>query len=165
MGSRCDATDRVHAVTHDPSQSGPLPRTGKTAVIVPVLARDEEHQTTTQESMFNFVRFSSGGQAAMSPELRSEVDIVAGLAERILPPDRFDWSALRSHDELRKAIADTVSGYERAAAEPEASPKRRRRKSRGAGVDREFLVGGRVLHEPKFHTPDGRAFHSDGTPR
>ena len=130
---------------------------GKTAVIVPVLARDEEHQTTTQESMFNFVRFSSGGQAAMSPELRSEVDIVAGLAERILPPDRFDWSALRSHDELRKAIADTVSGYERAAAEPEASPKRRRRKSRGAGVDREFLVGGRVLHEPKFHTPDGRA--------
>ena len=46
------------------------------------LPRDEGASTTTQESMFNFVRFSSGGQAAMSPELRSEVDIVAGLAER-----------------------------------------------------------------------------------
>jgi len=27
----------------------------------PIAARDEEHQKTTQESMFNFVRMSDGG--------------------------------------------------------------------------------------------------------
>ena len=30
-------------------------------IILPVLARDEEPQRTTQESMFNFVRISDGG--------------------------------------------------------------------------------------------------------
>ena len=36
---------------------------GRTSVILPVLARDEEAQPTTQESMFNYVRLSSGGAA------------------------------------------------------------------------------------------------------
>ena len=130
---------------------------GKTAVIVPVLARDEESQTTTQESMFNFVRFSSGGQVAASPEMRSEVEIVAELAERILPRDRFDWSALRSHEQLREAIAATVAGYEQVAAEPATAGSGRKRRSRRGASDREFAVGGRVLHEPMFDTSDGRA--------
>ena len=34
---------------------------GRTCLILPVLARDEERQCTTQESMFNYVRLSDGG--------------------------------------------------------------------------------------------------------
>ena len=33
-------------------------------IILPVLARDEEPQPTTQESMFNYVRLSDGGPRA-----------------------------------------------------------------------------------------------------
>jgi molybdopterin-dependent oxidoreductase alpha subunit len=123
---------------------------GRTAVIVPVLARDEEREATTQESMFNFVRLSSGGDAPAG-EMRSEVEIIAGLAERILPPGRFDWTALRSHAELRRAIARTVPGFERVA-----------RIDSGGG---EFCIAGRTFHEPRFATLDGRArFHRTPLP-
>src|SRR5689334_2937825 len=81
---------------------------GRTAIILPVRARDEETQATTQESMFNLVRLSEGGPPAVDGEMRSEVDVIASLAELILPPGRFDWSALRSHRELRRAIASVV---------------------------------------------------------
>ena len=116
---------------------------GRTTVILPVLARDEETQATTQESMFNFVRLSEGGTPAVSGEMRSEVAIVSDLAERILPEGKFDWSVLRSHQRLREEIAKTVPGYE-ALADLE--------KSRD-----EFQIEGRTLHEPKFATKDGRA--------
>ena len=38
---------------------------GRETLILPVLARDEEPQPTTQESMFNFVRLSDGGPARL----------------------------------------------------------------------------------------------------
>ncbi|MFQ5512438.1 MAG: molybdopterin-dependent oxidoreductase [Candidatus Krumholzibacteriia bacterium] len=38
---------------------------GATSLILPALARDEESQPTTQESMFNFVRLSDGGSPAV----------------------------------------------------------------------------------------------------
>ena len=79
-------------------------------MVLPVLARDEEKQATTQESMFNFVRLSEGGAAAAG-EMRSEVDILASLAERVLPPGRFDWAAMRSHQRLREEIGRVVPGY------------------------------------------------------
>ena len=119
---------------------------GQTAIILPVLARDEESQCTTQESMFNFVRLSEGGEPAVNGDLRSEVEVIAALAELILPPGRFDWSAFRSHERLRQEMAKMVPGY-------------------GAIGDidrtrREFHVAGRVLHAPPFPTGDGRAhFH------
>jgi molybdopterin-dependent oxidoreductase alpha subunit len=116
---------------------------GQTTVILPALARDEEHQATTQESMFNFVRLSEGGTPAVSGEMRSEVDILASLAERILPPGRFDWSQMRSHDHLREAIAQTVPGYE-----PLADIGR---------SEQEFHIAGRTFHEPSFNTEDGKA--------
>jgi anaerobic selenocysteine-containing dehydrogenase len=119
---------------------------GQTAILLPVLARDEETQPTTQESMFNFVRLSAGGSPAVEGEMRSEVEVIAGLAERILPPGRFDWSALRSHRRLRQEIARVVPGLA-----PLATIDENRR---------EFHIAGRVLHEPSFPTPDGRArFH------
>lgn len=119
---------------------------GGTSVVLPVLARDEEGQPTTQESMFNYVRLSEGGKPSVEGEMRSEVDVIASLAERILPEGRFDWSRLRSHSELRRAIAGVVPGF-RAIGEIDATKK-------------EFQIGGRTFHEPRFATPDGRArFH------
>lgn len=116
---------------------------GQTALILPALARDEEQQATTQESMFNFVRLSDGGEQSVEGEMRSEVDIIASLAERVLPGGRFDWSILRSHARLRDEIAKVVPGYE---------PLDRIERTNG-----EFQVDGRTFHVPKFATADGNA--------
>ena len=124
---------------------------GKTTIILPPLARDEETQATTQESMFNFVRLSDGGADAPSGELRSEVDIIASLAERILPAGRFDWNELRSHKKLREHIAHVVPGY---AALADVD-----------GSGGEFHIEGRTFHEPVFKTPSGKAqFEVTGVP-
>ncbi len=116
---------------------------GRTSLLLPMLARDEESQPTTQESMFNYVRLSDGGEPAVEGELRSEVDTIASLAERILPQGPFDWSALRSHESLRREIARTVPGYE-----PVGEIDRTRQ---------EFQIPGRTFHTPQFATDDGRA--------
>jgi molybdopterin-dependent oxidoreductase alpha subunit len=119
---------------------------GRTSVIVPVLARDEEAQATTQESMFNYVRLSAGGQPAVEGEMRSEVDIIAALAQQVLPEGRFDWTELRDHRRLREAIARVAPGY-RAIGRVDATL-------------REFHIEGRTFHRPRFATDDGRArFH------
>ncbi|HJV88689.1 MAG TPA: FdhF/YdeP family oxidoreductase [Holophagaceae bacterium] len=112
---------------------------GQTCVILPALTRDEEPQTTTQESMFNHVRFSEGGAPSLQGDMRSEVAIFADLAERLLPEGRFDWSRMHNHTALREEIAKAVQGYEPVAA------------------GREFQVPGRTFHTPAFATPDGRA--------
>lgn len=116
---------------------------GKASIVLPVLARDEEAEATTQESMFNFVRLSEGGKPAVKGDLRSEIDIIASLAERILPRGRFDWSTLRSHAALRQAMARTVPGYEAIGVIDETR--------------QEFHVRDRTFHEPVFPTPDGKA--------
>lgn len=120
--------------------------TGKTTILLPALARDEESQATTQESMFNFVRLSEGGKPSVEGEMRSEVEIVASLAERILPAGRFDWSAMRSHEHLRKQIAAVVPGFEALGTIDQSGG--------------EFQIGGRTFHEPVFKTPDGKAHFS-----
>jgi anaerobic selenocysteine-containing dehydrogenase len=82
--------------------------------------------------------------------MRSEVDIIAAFAERILPAERFNWSELRSHRALREAMAEAVPGYRAASAI-----------DRGGG---EFRVEGRTFHSPRFATSDGRArFHVTAT--
>lgn len=116
---------------------------GQTAIVLPALARDEEAQATTQESMFNYVRLSDGGKPSVLGEMRSEVDIIASFAERVLDRERFDWSALRSHDALRQAIARCVPGYDGIADI--------------AQTKKEFQIGGRTFHERRFATADGLA--------
>jgi molybdopterin-dependent oxidoreductase alpha subunit len=112
-------------------------------LILPVVARDEENQSTTQESMFNFVRLSDGGPARVEGP-RSEVDIIAGVAERVLGNSGpIKWSDLRRHQTIREMISRVVPGFEEIAALEETR--------------REFHVAGRVLHGPKFATPDGKA--------
>jgi anaerobic selenocysteine-containing dehydrogenase len=76
-------------------------------------------------------------------EMRSEVDVIAALAELVLPPGRFDWAALRSHAALRKAIAAVVPGFGELGTIDETR--------------REFQLAGRTFHAPRFATPDGRA--------
>ena len=112
-------------------------------IILPVLARDEEPQPTTQESMFNFVRLSDGGPARHTGP-RSEVETIAGLAIRVLGPDRpIDWRTMESTHHIRDCIAQIVPGYEQIATIDQTK--------------REFQIAGRTLHDPRFPTADGRA--------
>ncbi|HEX5445373.1 MAG TPA: FdhF/YdeP family oxidoreductase, partial [Pirellulales bacterium] len=112
-------------------------------IILPVLARDEEPQPTTQESMFNFVRLSDGGPARHEGP-RAEVAMIAELAERVLDGKTpIDWRAMQDTARIRQAIAATVSGFEKIGE-----------------IDRtrqEFAIAGRVLHQPRFPTANGRA--------
>jgi anaerobic selenocysteine-containing dehydrogenase len=114
-------------------------------LVLPVLARDEEREATTQESMFNFVRLSDGGQDAPLGEAMSEVRLIASIAERVLPEGPFPFQAMTSHDAIRDAIASVVPGY--AAIRNIGSTKT------------EFQIDGRTFHEPRFATDSGR-FHA-----
>lgn len=111
-------------------------------IILPVLARDEEPEPTTQESMFNYVRMSDGGPRRHEGP-RSEVEIIAEIAEQTLPDGPIDWAAMRSTGKIRTAIAAVIPGFEKLAE-----------------IDRtkqEFYITGRTLHEPRFPTEDGKA--------
>ena len=121
------------------------------ALILPVTARDEEPQSTTQESMFNFVRLSDGGIRRLN-NLRSEVAILAALGERLLPEGPLDFKALGEHRRLRQAIADTIPGMAALAEIDETKT--------------EFTIAGRLLREARFATTDGRAvFQPHALPR
>lgn len=125
---------------------------GETTIILPVAARDEEEQPTTQESMFNFVRLSEGGPRRFEGP-RPEVRIVADLAHRVMG-DRspISFADLADHANIRAWIAKLIPGME-AIADIERT---------GA----EFTIPGRVLHVPTFATPTGRAkFHAHPIPR
>ncbi|HUY90797.1 MAG TPA: FdhF/YdeP family oxidoreductase [Pirellulales bacterium] len=112
-------------------------------IILPVLARDEEPQPTTQESMFNYVRLSDGGPARHAGP-RSEVELVADLANRVLGDSTpIAWPTMQSTGRIREALAEIVPGYEE-IGEIDATKL-------------EFRISGRVFHEPKFPTPSGRA--------
>jgi len=116
---------------------------GQTSIVLPALARDEEEQATTQESMFNFVRLSEGGTPAVAGEMRSEVAIIASFAERVLEPGRFDWASMRTHARLREQMAAVVPGYGKLGA-VDASRQ-------------EFVIEGRTFHQARFSTADGKA--------
>ena len=112
------------------------------ALILPVLARDEEPQATTQESMFNFVRLSDGGINRIATA-RSEVSLLAELGAGLLADCPVDFSEFANHKRIREAIAKTVPGMEELKDIDFAK--------------REFHVKGRLLHRREFFTQDGRA--------
>lgn len=124
---------------------------GRRTIILPVQARDEEAQATTQESMFNYVRLSEGGRPRYDGP-RSEVDIIAEVGERLFGRSTpLDFAALRHHTNIRQAIAATIPGY--AAI------------GRIDATKREFQIDGRTFHAPRFATPSGRArFHATPPP-
>ncbi len=116
---------------------------GKRTLILPVCARDEEDQATTQESMFSFVRVSEGGPRRYEGP-RTETAILAEIGVRLLGSEGLlNWKELADHDALRQLIARHVPGYEQ--AETVGTTKK------------EFAIPGRTFHEPNFKTPSQRA--------
>ncbi len=123
---------------------------GRETLILPVLARDEEPQATTQESMFNFVRMSDGGPARHEGP-RSEVSVIADLGSLVDRDGVLDWEAMRQHQSIRQAIGRTIPGFEQIARLDEDK--------------KEFQITGRTFHEPRFATESARArFHSVAIP-
>ena len=115
---------------------------GKTTIILPVLARDEEPQKTTQESMFNFVRLSDGGKARHSGP-RSEGRIISDIASRVLKESSVKWDEFQPNTNVRNLIGKIIPGFEKM--------------SKIDQTKEEFHISGRILHSPKFPTTDGRA--------
>jgi len=115
----------------------------KETIILPVLARDEEPQATTQESMFSFVRLSDGGPSRhVGP--RSEIEIVAELGQRLFPSaSPIDWKQMADTGQIRSAISKIVPGWEKIGE-----------------MDRtkqEFEIPGRRISQPPFPTANGAA--------
>jgi len=130
---------------------------GRETLILPVQARDEESQATTQESMFNYVRLSDGGpQRLVGP--KSEVEVIAEIADRVARQRgdanglaAVDWNSMQHTGNIRQAIASIVPGF-----------------SAMGNIDQtkqEFQINGRTFHQPKFATSDGRAnLHASDLP-
>lgn len=116
---------------------------GETTIILPVLARDEEPQTTTQESMFNFIRLSEGGTPNVQGQMKAESEVICDIANRVLGKNPFDWTGLRDHKKVREIIAKTIPGWQELATIDDTK--------------KEFTITGRVYHTPKFNTKTGKA--------
>ncbi|MCA9004318.1 MAG: FdhF/YdeP family oxidoreductase [Planctomycetaceae bacterium] len=120
---------------------------GEETIILPVLPRDEETQSTTQESMFSYVRLSDGGKPRLEGP-RSEVSVLCEIGRRLFGNETsVDWTELESHQAVRELIADMIPWYEGLR-----------------DIDRdkkEFHVPGRAVRDHKFPTPSGKAkFHA-----
>jgi molybdopterin-dependent oxidoreductase alpha subunit len=118
---------------------------GQTTFILPVLARDEEPQKSTQESMFNYVRLSDGGKANVEGTMLSEAQIICQLANKVLGDKPLDWMKLTETTQVRKLISQVIPGWQ-AIKEIEK--------------DGEFTIKGRLFHTPKFNTLSGKAIMS-----
>ncbi|PIP73446.1 MAG: histidine kinase [Nitrospinae bacterium CG22_combo_CG10-13_8_21_14_all_47_10] len=115
---------------------------GRTSLILPVLARDEEPEPTTQESMFSYIRLSDGGlERYQGP--RSEVKIIAEIALRVLEDSTLPWKSLSETGNIRELISTIIPGFE-LLKDMDQSRK-------------EFHIPGRILHTPQFPLPDGKA--------
>jgi len=93
---------------------------GQAALILPALGRTDLDRTggrtqrVTVEDSMTMVHASAGGLEPPSPEVRSEVAIVCGLARRALPEGRgrVDWDALEDdYDRIRDHVEAVVPGF------------------------------------------------------
>lgn len=121
------------------------------ALVLPVTARDEEWQSTTQESMFNYVRLSDGGIDRLH-NVKPEVEILCELAHRLLPQAPLDFRQLKLHSAIRGHIASIIPGLEQL---------------RDIGnTKEEFTIKNRLLDQPQFNTQHGKAqFKTSPLPR
>jgi len=115
---------------------------GKTTLILPVLARDEEPEPTTQESMFSYVRMSDGGPSRY-PGLKSEVEVIAEIAARVLPDSPIPWEEFQHTSNIRQVIGSVVKGMK-----PIQEIDR---------THKEFHIEGRILHRAQFPSTNGKA--------
>lgn len=123
--------------------------TGKRALILPCLGRTEidsqvggEQFVTTENSM-GVVQTSKGTRKPPSEQLKSEVGIIAELAQATMPDSPIDWITYsHQYDYIREAIEQVIPGFE--------NYNLRVRKPGGF-----YLPNG--ARERKFNTPDGKA--------
>jgi formate dehydrogenase major subunit len=93
--------------------------TGRTALILPSLGRTDKDvaggrkQAVTVEDSMSVVHLSRGRLAPPSPEVRSEVGIVCGVARALFGPDHsVPWAEFASdYDRIRDSIARVVPGF------------------------------------------------------
>ncbi len=113
-------------------------------IIIPVLNRFENPHKTTVESGNNYVRLNDEGQTHLKDaDLIAEVDFLTQLAGRLLGDSPVNWPALKDTHYVRQLIARTIPGYEKIADIDDTKE--------------EFTISGRILTEPVFKTPSGKA--------
>ncbi len=115
---------------------------GKDTLILPVRARDEEKQSTSQESMFNYVRLSRGGQPAPAEDLPAESEIFVRVAQELFSDSTIPWQQMADHHQVRQFIASSV---------PSMAPMSE------LDSGKEFTIPGRIRHQPEFGTQNGKA--------
>ncbi len=70
--------------------------------------------------------------------------MIAEIGSRVVPDAQgIDWQAMRRTATIRQWIAAVVPGFEAIANIDQTK--------------QEFFIGGRILHQPRFPTADGRA--------
>ncbi|WP_017446579.1 FdhF/YdeP family oxidoreductase [Gayadomonas joobiniege] len=91
---------------------------GQQALILPCLGRTEIDkqksgpQAVTVEDTFSMVHASIGRSEPISPQLRSETDIIANIAQATLTNKNIDWLAWRDDYRLiRKEISHVIEGF------------------------------------------------------
>ncbi len=92
---------------------------GQASLILPALGRTDldltggsEQRVTVEDSM-TMVHASAGGLEPPSPHVRSEVAIVCGLAERVLPDGGgVNWAGLAAdYDRIRDHVEAVIPGF------------------------------------------------------
>ncbi|MGB7344701.1 MAG: FdhF/YdeP family oxidoreductase [Pirellulaceae bacterium] len=132
----------MHVMMSTTLNTGHAHGLAKDTIVLPVLARDEEPEPTTQESMFNYVRLSDGGPRRL-PGPRSEVEVIAAIAEAVAPEEAdINWNAMKQTATIRDWIGAVVPGYDKITDIDETKE--------------EFQIEGRTFYEPSFPTEDGR---------
>lgn len=113
-------------------------------IIVPVLNRFENPHKTTVESGNNFVRLNNEGKTHLQQaDTIAEVDFLTEVAHRLHGEKPVNWRKLQDTRYTRQLIAQTIPGYAK-IADIDATK-------------REFTIAGRILTEPQFPTPSGKA--------
>ncbi|PSF38431.1 oxidoreductase [Aphanothece hegewaldii CCALA 016] len=116
----------------------------KNTIIIPVLNRFENPHKTTVESGNNFVRLNDEGETHLTDsDLIPEVVFLTELAHRLHGEYPVNWRKLQDTRYVRQLIAETIPGFEKMAVIDDTKE--------------EFTIGGRILTEPKFPTPSGKA--------
>ncbi|MBR8836759.1 MAG: FdhF/YdeP family oxidoreductase [Stigonema ocellatum SAG 48.90 = DSM 106950] len=112
-------------------------------IVIPVLNRFEQPYKITTESGNNFIRLSDEGQTHLKGDLVPEVQFLTELAHRLHGESPVNWRELQNPKYVRQLIAQTIPGFEKMATIDETKE--------------EFTIGGRILTEPHFPTPTGKA--------
>ncbi|NES95477.1 MAG: oxidoreductase, partial [Desertifilum sp. SIO1I2] len=112
-------------------------------IVIPVFNRFETPHKTTVESGNNFVRLNDEGKTHVKGDLISEVEFLTELAYRLFGTSPLDWRKLQDTQYVRQLIAQTIPGFEKMATIDE--------------TQEEFTISGRILTEPRFPTPSGKA--------